>query len=181
MQFDPVIAVICSLVLSYVFVVASLHKWRNIEEFRTTLLNYRILPETLSGIIIYTIPTLELLSGIALIIPNTSSLAALLAAALLLMYIYAIGINLLRGRRSIDCGCGGTQQKQAISEWLLLRNGVLLFLAYCITASVQTRALSWFDWVVVLLATVVACLFYNIINQLLVNKDLLKVLRSDHG
>lgn len=181
MQFDPVIAVICSLVLSYVFVVASLHKWQNIEEFRTTLANYQILPDTLLGAFIYIIPALELLCGIALIIPYAPSLAALFATALLSMYMYAIGLNLLKGRRTIDCGCGGTEQKQPISEWLLLRNGVLLFLAYGTTVSVQARELSWFDWVVVLLATVVGCLFYNIINQLLVNKELLKVLRSDHG
>jgi uncharacterized membrane protein len=181
MQFDPVIPVTCSLILSYVFVVASLHKWQNIEEFRTTLTNYQIVPDNLLNVFIFTIPAVELLSGIALLIPVSSRLAALSAAVLLLMYMFAIGINLIKGRRSIDCGCGGTEQKQAISEWLLLRNGVLLFLAYCITASVQAREFIWFDWIVVFLATIIGCLFYNIINQLLVNKDLLKGLRSHHG
>ncbi len=180
MQFDPVIPAIASLVLSYVFVVAAIHKWRNIEEFRATLTNYKVLPDKLLGVFIYAVPTVELFSGIALLIPYTEFMATLSVAGLLLIYMFAIGLNLLRGRRTIDCGCGGSEQKQAISEWLLLRNATLLFLAYSITAAVQPRILLWLDWVVVFLATVVACLFYNVFNQLLVNRDLLKVLRTHY-
>jgi uncharacterized membrane protein YphA (DoxX/SURF4 family) len=180
MQLDPVIPVTCSLILSYVFVVASFHKWQNMSEFRQTLSDYRVVPERLLSLFIYSIPALEMITGVALLIPIGSGLAAIFASVLLFVYMFAIGINLLKGRRSIDCGCGGTEQRQNISEWLLLRNGLLLFLAYCVTASVQVRELFWFDWTVVFLAAVVGCLFYNIINQLLVNKDLLKVLRT-HG
>ncbi len=180
MQIDPVIAITCSLILSYVFVVASFHKFQNISEFKQTLSDYQVIPDSLLSFFIYSIPTLEMLTGITLLIPISSGLAAISASFLLLVYMVAIGINLIKGRRSIDCGCGGTEQKQNISEWLLLRNGLLIFLAYCITASVQARELLWFDWTVVLLAAIIGCLFYNIINQLLVNKDLLKVLRT-HG
>ena len=181
MVIDPVIPVTCSLILSYVFVVASIHKWQNLEEFKSTLVDYRILPESLVGVFIYSIPIVELLCGIALLIPYSAHLAALIAAALLLMYMFAIGINLLKGRRTIDCGCGGTEQKQVISEWLILRNGILLFFAYSVMTAVQSRELAWLDWIVALLATAVGCLFYNIVNQLLVNKDLVKGLRSHHG
>jgi uncharacterized membrane protein len=181
MQFDPVIAITCSLILSYVFVVAGMHKWQDLTKFRNTLENYQVLPVFLLSLSVYLVPLLEVITGIALLVPFTSEPAAFSAAMLLFVYMYAIAINLLKGRRTIDCGCGGTEQKQPISEWLLLRNGILVFLAYCIVASVQSRELVWFDWLVVALATVVGCLFYNIVNQLLVNKDLLKVLRSRHG
>lgn len=180
MQFDPVIPITCSLILSYVFVVASFHKCQNIAGFKQTLSDYQVVPDSLLSLFVYSIPAVEMITGIALLIPISSGLAATSASALLCIYIFAIGINLFKGRRTIDCGCGGTEQKQNISEWLLLRNCLLLFLAYCITASVQARQLFWFDWTVVFLAAVVGCLFYNIINQLLVNKDLLKVLRT-HG
>ena len=181
MAIDPIILVSCSLILSYVFVDASIHKWQNLEEFKSTLGNYQILPESLMGAFVYSIPVVELLCGIALLIPYSTHLAASFGAVLLLMYMFAIGINLLKGRRTIDCGCGGTEQKQAISEWLILRNGILLFFAYIVMTAVQSRELAWLDWVVALLATAVGCLFYNIVNQLLVNKDLLKGLRSHHG
>ncbi len=181
MQFDPVISVTCSLILSYVFVVASIHKLQNLGEFEKTLINYRLLPDNLVRTFVYSIPITELLCGIALLTPVGAPVAALFAAALLLVYIFAIAINLFRGRRTIDCGCGGSEQTQAISEWLILRNGVLLFFACSIMTAVSSRELGWFDWVVALLATIAGCLFYNIVNQLLVNKDLLKVLRSHHG
>ena len=181
MVIDPVIPVTCSLILSYVFVLASIHKWQNLEEFKNTLINYQVLPESLPVVFVYSIPAIELLCGIALLIPYSASLGALVAATLLLMYMFAIAINLLRGRRTIDCGCGGTEQKQAISEWLIFRNGILLFFAYAVITNVQTRELGWLDWIVVLLATATGCLFYNIVNQLLVNKDLLKALRTHHG
>ena len=181
MKFDPIILVTCSLILSYVFVVASVHKWQNLDGFKSTIVNYQILPEGMSGAFVFSIPAVELICGIALLNPYSASLGALVAAILLLMYIIAIAINLLRGRRTIDCGCGGTEQKQAISEWLIFRNGILLFFAYAVITNVQTRELGWLDWIVVLLATATGCLFYNIVNQLLVNKDLLKVLRSHHG
>jgi len=180
MSFDPVIPIISSLLLSYIFVVAGLHKWQDIAEFKTTLSNYQVVPESLLSGFTYIVPVLEIVCGVALLLPSTSILAAFLAAVLLLMYIFAIAINLIKGRRSIDCGCGGTEQKQSISEWLIMRNGLLLVICYGVTASVLPRELLWFDWIVVLLAAVIGGLFYNILNQLLVNKDLLKVLRS-HG
>ncbi len=180
MKLDPVFIITCSLILSYVFVVASFHKWQNLDEFTETLRNYRLLPEALVGLFSIAIPVLEILCGLALLIPQSAAAAAILAAALLLMYMFAIGLNLLKGRRSIDCGCGGSDQKQAISEWLVLRNSVLLFFSYCVVVATQAREPLWLDWGIALLAAIVGCLFYNIVNQLLVNRDLLKGLRN-HG
>lgn len=180
MQIDPVIPLVCSLILSYVFVVASFHKWQNLSEFRETLTNYQVLPEALLGFFVLSVPTVELLCGVALLVPYSVTMAASGVAILLLMYIGAIAINLLKGRRTIDCGCGGTEQKQAISEGLIVRNGVLVFFAYCLITAVPARELGALDWLIALLATVVGCLFYNIVNQLLVNKGLLKGLR-DYG
>lgn len=180
MSNDPLLALIFSLVLSYVFVVAAIHKWKAMTEFRETILNYQVVPGFLVAPLAFAFPLVEFVSGVALLIPQTSSVAAVCVAMLLLTYILAMAINLLKGRRSIDCGCGGTDQKQNISEWLLIRNGVLVFFAWCVMTSVQGREFSWFDWLVAFLATVVICLIYNILNQLLVNRDLLKVLRN-HG
>ncbi len=179
MTFDPAVNLIASLVLSYVFVLAGLHKCRAPAEFAATLDNYQILPQGLSRQGVYLIPVAEIMTGVALLIPATAKLSALSAAVLLCAYMTAIGVNLLRGRRNIDCGCGGAAQKQSLSEWMLARNGLLLLLAYLAGCQVQSRTLLWFDWVVVVLATVMGCLFYSIINQLLANKDLLKALTRE--
>lgn len=181
MTLDPVIPLISSLVLSYIFVVASIHKWKDLAAFKVILENYQILPTTLLGTFTLIIPAMEIATGVALLIPILTPVAAILAASLLLMYMLGIGINLLKGRRTIDCGCGGTDNKQAISEWLLVRNGILLFLVMAIILPVVPRSLVWLDWAVVLMATLTACLMYNVLNQLLMNRDLLKILRSGHG
>ena len=176
LTFDPALNLIAALALSYVFVLAGLHKCKAPAEFATTLANYRILPESLARQGVYLVPVVEIMTGVALLIPATATLAAFSAGTLLCTYIAAIGINLLRGRRNIDCGCGGPAQKQTISEWMIVRNGLLLGLAFIAGSQTLARPLLWFDWLTVILATVMGCLFYNIVNQLLVNKDLLKSL-----
>ena len=179
MTFDPGIQLIAALILSYVFVLAGLHKCKAPAEFATTLANYRILPEGLNRQCVYLFPVAEIMTGIALLIPATLPAAALSARILLCIYIAAIAVNLLRGRRNIDCGCGGPAQKQTISEWMIVRNGILLLLAFIAGSQAEARALLWFDWLIIIMATVMGCLFYNIINQLLVNKDLLKALARE--
>ena len=181
MPIDPVVQIVSALVLSCVFVTAGFHKCQAPAEFATTLRNYKILPEALIRQCVYLLPVAEIMTGVALLIPAVARLAAVAAGALLIAYMLAIGVNLLRGRRNIDCGCGGPQQKQTISEWMIARNGLLLFLAALAGASVQPRPLLWFDWTVIVLAVVTGCLFYHIINQLLVNKDLLRALREGNA
>lgn len=181
MPIDPVVQIVSALVLSCVFVTAGFHKCQAPAEFATTLRNYKILPEALIRQCVYLLPVAEIMTGVALLIPAVARLAAVAAGALLTAYIFAIGVNLLRGRRNIDCGCGGPQQKQTISEWMIARNGLLLFLAALAGAPVQPRPLLWFDWTVIVLAVVTGCLFYHIINQLLVNKDLLRALREGNA
>ena len=159
--FDPAINLVAALVLSYVFVLAGLHKCRAPAEFATTLANYRILPEGLTRQCVYLFPVVEIMTGVALLIPATARTAAFSAGTLLCIYIAAIAINLLRGRRNIA------------------RNGLLLFLAFAAGSQAMPRTLLWFDWLIIILATATGCLFYNIINQLLVNKDLLNSLTRE--
>ena len=147
--FDPAINLVAALVLSYVFVLAGLHKCRAPAEFATTLANYRILPEGLTRQCVYLFPVVEIMTGVALLIPATARTAAFSAGTLLCIYIAAIAINLLR------------------------------FLAFAAGSQAMPRTLLWFDWLIIILATATGCLFYNIINQLLVNKDLLNSLTRE--
>ena len=48
---------------------------------------------------------------------------------LLSLYTAAIVLNLARGRRDIDCGCGGPGSRQTLHEWLVWRNLAYLTLA----------------------------------------------------
>ena len=178
---DPLILKLVSIGFGLLFLLAAVQKLTLIYKFRATLSAYELLPGALIAPVSISVPIIEALLGAAWLLAIQPAFVALASAVLLASYTSAIAINLLRGRRTIDCGCGGTEQKQAISEWLIFRNGILLFFAYAVITNVQTRELGWLDWIVVLLATATGCLFYNIVNQLLVNKDLLKALRTHHG
>ena len=178
MNVEPLIGLIFSMVLSYIFVVAAVHKWKDLGEFQETLANYQVIPTFLVKPFSFAMPMVELFAGVGILVPAITNLSALVIALLLLTYMTAMSLNLVKGRRSIDCGCGGGDQKQNISEWLVLRNAVLVFFAWCVMSNNPVREFIWFDWLVAFLATTVICLIYNILNQLLVNRDLLKVFKS---
>jgi hypothetical protein len=48
-------------------------------------------------------------------------------AAILVLIAYAsgLGVNLLRGRRDLDCGCGTARDRRAIAGWMVWRNLIL--------------------------------------------------------
>ena len=106
------------------------------------------------------LPWLEAALAFALLVPASRHLAALGAAALLAGYALAIGINLWRGRRDIDCGCAGPEQAQPIRPVLLARNAALVGLALVASLAPLGRDLGVFDSFVVIAASTVALLLY---------------------
>ncbi|KAI2674675.1 MauE/DoxX family redox-associated membrane protein, partial [Pseudomonas sp. TNT3] len=89
------------------------------------------------------------------------------------LYAAAIGINLWRGRRDIDCGCAGPDQVQPLRPVLLLRNSVLVGLALLASVAPIVRDLNVFDGFVTLFASAVALLIYAAADGLLANSPLL--------
>lgn len=177
MQADPLLHVAGALVLFSVFAGAALHKWRALGEFQATLSEYRVLPPFAVTIAARCIPVLEAVAAVALLVPALSRPAAVFAGTLLAAYTLAIGINLVRGRRHIDCGCGWPGQQQTLSAWLLLRNGILLIIAWSCSLPLAARPLSWADWTIAVPAALATGLFYLAANQLLMNRDRLAHLR----
>ncbi|MGH8629603.1 MAG: MauE/DoxX family redox-associated membrane protein, partial [Burkholderiales bacterium] len=72
-----------------------------------------------------------------------------LACALLLVYALAMGINLARGRRDIDCGCFKSALKQTISGWLIGRNLLLAAAAAALLLPLAGRTTGVLDYVTV--------------------------------
>ena len=86
------------------FVVAAVPKIIDPPSFAHMIFNYRIVPAPVINIMALTMPWLELLCGLALIIGVWRRAALMLIGAMLIVFITAIGINLGRGN-AIDCGC----------------------------------------------------------------------------
>ena len=167
---SSIIAFTASLVLAYVLMAAALHKWRRLDEFAAIIVNYRVMPPSLAPPLSYLIPITECALALALLPAVTGRYAAAGAMLLLSVYMAAIAVNLLRGRRDIDCGCGGAAA-QRLSGWLLLRNGLLLVLCAAAAWREQLRIFGWYEWGVIVPAAVAGCVFYSAGNQLLANRD----------
>lgn len=120
----------------------------------------------------------EFAIAIAAIIRPSAQFAMIAAVVLLTVYAAAIGINLLRGRRDIDCGCTGPATRQLLSGWLLVRNATLITLAIVGTALPTARVISAADWVLVGFAIIAAMALYAAANQLMVNAPRLDALDS---
>lgn len=150
MDLDPVLAWTARLLLAGIFAGATIAKLRAPTAFVGVVQNYRLLPAALAAPVAYALPVLEGLIAIGLLIEATRPAAALLAALLLAVFAIAIAINILRGRREIDCGCFGAELRQRLGWDLVGRNAVLIVLALAVVpASLPVRALGWLDIVTV--------------------------------
>ena len=92
------------LALGAIFVAAALSKIADPPSFAHMIYNYRIVPGALINLMGLTMPWIELLCGLALILGIWRGTAAGIVAAMLVVFMIAIGINLGRGN-AIDCGC----------------------------------------------------------------------------
>ncbi|MGD8417373.1 MAG: MauE/DoxX family redox-associated membrane protein [Pseudomonadales bacterium] len=103
------------------FTTAAFIKLRDFPAFTGFVAGYRLLPPSLVRPAGMLLVSLEVLAVVAVLLGE--GLSALVPAGLLFTYGFAMSINLLRGRRDIDCGCGGTPMP--IGWTLVLRNLVL--------------------------------------------------------
>jgi putative oxidoreductase len=92
------------IALGLMFIVAALPKIVDPPSFAHMIYNYRIVPGALVNLMALVIPWAELLAGMALVLGIWPRSATAIIAAMLLVFILAISINLARGH-AIDCGC----------------------------------------------------------------------------
>jgi uncharacterized membrane protein YphA (DoxX/SURF4 family) len=100
----PWLTIRVQIALGAVFVVAALPKIVDPPSFAHMIYNYRIMPGAVINFMALTMPWIELLTGLALVFGIWKGTARTIAAAMLVVFIVAIGLNLARGH-AIDCGC----------------------------------------------------------------------------
>jgi len=143
----PWLAVRVQIALGVIFVVAALPKIVDPPSFAHMIYNYKLMPWALVKPMALLMPWIELLCGLALILGIWKGTARTIIAALLLTFIIAISINLLRGN-AIDCGCFDvsaanktTEERFADMRFVILRDiGMLLMVAQLWYASTRARS-----------------------------------------
>lgn len=122
------VAVLVALLL----LVAGIDKLRHRGLLPGVIANYRLLPNGLVAPAALLLPVVELAVAAGLLLgllaPSLLLLAVPAAAGLLLLFAGAMAINIGRGRRHIDCGCGLAALRQQLGWGAVIRN-LLLALA----------------------------------------------------
>lgn len=149
MMLDPVISWVAALCIAVLFGLAAAHKFMDWRSFQDVLGNYKLLPLRLVPLAAMLIVALECATVLALVLPSSRAGGGLLGACLLGTYAGAIGINLWRGRRSMDCGCLGAGRSQRITGWLVARNLGLAVTAMAAVLPVTSRNLDPLDAVTI--------------------------------
>jgi len=176
---DPLITLVISMSLALLFFMAARHKMSAPRHFEGQLAAYEILPAALVPPVARVLPWVEMAVVFLILVPATRPFAAFLATVLLTTYALAMATNLLRGRKDIDCGCGG--QPQVLSFWLLLRNAVLVAGSCLLLAPADGRALAWGDIPILILLTAVLAMVYLLVEQLVRNQSVLTNRSSSNG
>ncbi|MEW6268005.1 MAG: MauE/DoxX family redox-associated membrane protein [Thermodesulfobacteriota bacterium] len=176
---DPVVVVILRAALALLLAAAAVHKLRDAGAFRASVAAYALLPDAAVGAFSRVLPALEVAIALALLGPATGHAGALAAAALLAVYALAIGINLARGRRDLDCGCFGVSSRQTIGGALLARNALLIAAALATLAPARVRPLAWLDYCTASLALATLAALYAAADRLLAHGPALARLRAE--
>lgn len=139
---DPVFTVVLHASLSLLFAGALVHKLRDLPRFVAIVEDYEIGPRAFAGFFAYAVAAGE--AGAAIAFGLGLSFAPFLGLVLIVAYSTAIGVNLARGRRDIDCGCGGPGGHR-IGPGLLARNALLAIAALLSLVPPTDRPMGAFD------------------------------------
>ena len=121
----PWLTIRVQLALGAIFVAAALPKLTDPPSFAHMVYNYRLVPGGLINISALVMPWVEILIGLALILGVWVRPARWIIATMLVVFIVAIGINLLRNN-AIDCGCfdvsaaGKTHEERIADMWFVI-------------------------------------------------------------
>jgi Methylamine utilisation protein MauE len=132
------------LLLGSIFLISSVAKLRHPKGFVLTVLEYQVLPPRMGLFYGWALPPCELFLALLFLTGTAISVAACMAAILLLSFMGAISINLIRGR-SLDCHCFGSEGRRKAGWPLVVQDGFLLSVAVALVLLTATPRIleSW--------------------------------------
>jgi hypothetical protein len=117
---------LCAAGVALVLTVSAAHQLAHIERTSKAIDGYQLLPRFLLPLVALGLPCTEFVAAVGLVVPATQRAGAVLGFVLLSIVTTAVVINLLRGRRDIDCGCVWRRASPGLSWPLVVRNGAFL-------------------------------------------------------
>ncbi len=166
---DPAIQYLIAIALAAIFAGSAAAKLVDLDLFEGAIANYRLVPGRLEKPVAWTLPLCELASGAGLVFAATRDAAAAALIILLCVFSGAIALNLMRGRRDIDCGCFGPALRQELGASLIARNLVLIAAAVLLELPAAPRALESVDFVTIGFGAVTLLTLYLSANYAIAN------------
>ena len=123
---------ICRIVMGLLFIVAALAKIGDVAAFSTQIHNFRMIPVALENLVAMTLPWIELLAGLSLLIGIRPRSGGMIVTVLMAFFLVAVAIAMARGL-DIECGCFGTADATTVGLSKLAQNAVMLVLAFIAT------------------------------------------------
>jgi len=166
---DPSLVLAGRILGALVFGWAVVGKLRHYDEFVGVVANYRLLPTFATVPAAWAVIAMEVYVCVGLLTPWFVG-SAVCGLVLLAVFMLAMGVNLARGRREIDCGCFQSALRQQLSPALIVRNLVLMVLlvpaalAAAVAAVPEASALQLVDGIA---AGLVGFVLYQALGQVL--------------
>jgi hypothetical protein len=179
---DPALELVLRSALALLLGASALEKARDLATFRAAIEGYDLLPARAAGSAAPLFPVLEAALAVALLAPLGLGVrgAALGGAGLLFaFYAAAIAVNLARGRREIDCGCGGPAAHLPLSGWLVARNAGLVAVALACRTGTTARPLGGVDALTVAGGLAVLALVWIALHGLLAQQAAIAHFQED--
>lgn len=126
--------------LSTLFLSTGISKFNNMKLHIESISNYNFFKKEWNNKLAWLDSIAELIIGFFLFFGFLQLITFSLAILLLILYIIAMSINLLKGL-NFSCGCGGITGNHNISWFLVIRNLVLIFI-FIITGYYNTPLFS---------------------------------------
>lgn len=101
-----VFALLCRYSLAVIFGHSGAVKMIDLADFRLAVRNYELVPQRLLGAFAIGLPVAELACAGLLVVGVLTGPAAAFLGVMLAVFVFAISVNLLRGR-TFSCGCSG--------------------------------------------------------------------------
>ena len=126
----------CQIAIGAIFLYAALPKIGDVSAFAKQVHNYRMVPIALENLFAMTLPWIELVAGLGLVLGIRARAGATLSAGLMVVFLVAIGQAVARGL-DIECGCFGTTDASQVGVKRLAED--VLFLALAAVGSLRAR------------------------------------------
>ena len=164
---DPVLSWTFSADAAAIFALSATLKLRDLDLFEAAVRDYWILPSWAVKPFSRCAPVMELAAAAGIAFPWSRGWAGAVLVGLLCVFSAAIAINLLRGRRELECGCCGAAMRQHLSGLLLWRNGGLALLVGLAMGPVNARPVGALDLFIIMAGGASLMLLYASANYLI--------------